>query len=251
MSPEFLNAILGEKVQDFGTRYSLYKIQSKYLSKTLNANTIEFEKIDNNQYKIYIKNLTTESPLTFLSYYSKFWYLFLKSNPTDSWCVNPKTYKVQAGEYYDIADNINQLKSSTDSKDTLKINQLIQQQSMLPEKDVTECQLGKNSLGESLSYLFKKPVFDTTHTTVYNYANQWMIDPVSIKKNFDKSYYKENSDGSIDIELTLYFKPQLYFYLGVIISSATLMGCFSYLVFNFVRLKRKKLKVVKQSETSD
>ncbi len=240
MSPDFLNAILGEKVQDFGNRYSLYKINNKYLSKALDANNIEFEKIDNNQYNVYIKNLTTESPLNFVSSYNKFWYLFLKSHPADAWCLSPKTYTLQTSEYYTIDDTINQLKSSTNPKDTSQINQLTQQQMMLPKENITECQSGKNSLIENLTYLWKKPVFDNTHAVVYSYANKWIIDPVYIKDNFDKSYYKENADGSIDVELTLYFKPQLYFYLGVVISSLTFIVCLIYLLWFFLRKIFKK-----------
>jgi ABC-type uncharacterized transport system fused permease/ATPase subunit len=82
---------------------------------------------------------------------------------------------------------------------------------------------------------------------VNDYANQWTIDPNYIKQNFDKSYYKENPDGSIDVELTLYFKPQSYFYLGLIISGTTLLGCFTYLGYDLVkRRKRRKEVAVKK-----
>lgn len=60
-----------------------------------------------------------------------------------------------------------------------------------------------------------------------------------IKANFDNSYYKENPDGSIDLELTLYFKPQSYFYLGIIISGTTLILCLSYLGYTFYRKRRQ------------
>jgi hypothetical protein len=42
---------------------------------------------------------------------------------------------------------------------------------------------------------------------------------------------KKNPDGSYDINLTLYFKPQSYFYLGLIISGTTLIGCLGYLLY--------------------
>jgi len=81
---------------------------------------------------------------------------------------------------------------------------------------------------------------DENQNIVYEYANQWTIDPEYIKANFDKSYYKENSDGSIDIELTLYFKPQSYFYLGIIISGTTLILCLGYLGYAFYRKRGGK-----------
>ncbi len=51
--------------------------------------------------------------------------------------------------------------------------------------------------------------------------------------------YKENPDGSIDLELTLYFKPQSYFYLGIIISGTTLILCLSYLGYTFYRQRKR------------
>jgi len=72
--------------------------------------------------------------------------------------------------------------------------------------------------------------------------NSFLIDPSYIKQNFDKSYYKENPDGSIDVELTLYFKPQSYFYLGLIISGTTLLGCLGYLGWDFVKRRKEKKK---------
>ncbi|MCX6717244.1 MAG: hypothetical protein NTU76_01025 [Candidatus Taylorbacteria bacterium] len=70
--------------------------------------------------------------------------------------------------------------------------------------------------------------------------NTFKIDPDYIKQNFPKEDYKENPDGSIDVELTLYFKPQSYFYLGLIISGVTLLGCLGYLGYDFVKRRKRK-----------
>ncbi|NMB83858.1 YfhO family protein [Candidatus Roizmanbacteria bacterium] len=91
--------------------------------------------------------------------------------------------------------------------------------------------------GDELNYLIKKPIFENTHKEFYKYANQWTIDSEYIKNNFDKTYYKENSDGSIDLELILYYKPQSYLYLGIIISGITLFGSLFYLIY----LKKKEI----------
>lgn len=50
------------------------------------------------------------------------------------------------------------------------------------------------------------------------FSNNWVIDSMYIKQNFSKDYYTEYEDGSIDINLLLYFKPQLYFYFGILFS---------------------------------
>lgn len=78
------------------------------------------------------------------------------------------------------------------------------------------------------------------HDTVFDYANGWAIDPEYIKENFSKNQYHENADGSIDLELTLYFKPQSYFYLGLIISGTTLAACLGYLGWVGLRSWREK-----------
>jgi len=61
-----------------------------------------------------------------------------------------------------------------------------------------------------------------------------MIDLDYIKANYPKEEYTINHDGSLNFKLTLYFIPQTYFYLGLIISGITLMGCIFYLIFKIV-----------------
>jgi hypothetical protein len=50
-----------------------------------------------------------------------------------------------------------------------------------------------------------------------------------------------NEDGSYDIELVLEFVPQRWFYLGLLISGTTLVGCITYLIVNTVRRRRKTI----------
>ncbi len=68
--------------------------------------------------------------------------------------------------------------------------------------------------GEELTYLFKAPIFKSTHRTEQEYANAWTINAAYIKQNFSKEFYRENPDGSIDIDMVLYFKPQSYYLVG-------------------------------------
>lgn len=91
-----------------------------------------------------------------------------------------------------------------------------------------------------LSYLWKKPIFSNTHILSNSYANTWTIDPEYIRKSFSKEYYKENPDGSIDVELTLYFKPQSYFYLGLVIFGITFLSCFGFLGYDWLQRRKKK-----------
>lgn len=159
-----------------------------------------FEKINSTKYKIILHNLKQSQVLDYFESFHNGWSLYLEKNPTDSLCKKSQEYNT-----------------------------------------VTECKQDQKFFeGEELSYLYKKKIFDDTHKIVDDYANQWTIDSTYIKQNFDKSYYTENPDGSINIELTLYFKPQSYFYLGLIISATTLLGCFGYLGWDFVKRRKRE-----------
>jgi len=68
--------------------------------------------------------------------------------------------------------------------------------------------------------------------------NSFLIDPQKVCKDFT---CKRNADGTYDIGLTLYFEPQSYFYLGLIISGSTLAGCLIFLGYDFVRRKKNEI----------
>lgn len=81
-----------------------------------------------------------------------------------------------------------------------------------------------------ISYLFKNPIHDNRHFLVNGYANAWYIDPLEhgIDENFT---------------VTLYFKPQSYFYIGLIISGFTFIGCGGYLFWDRRKRKTAKLQI--------
>lgn len=86
---------------------------------------------------------------------------------------------------------------------------------------------------DELAFVWKKSIFDNTHKPSES-MNLWQIDKDFIKKNYSKDYYRENKDGSIDVDFVLYFQPQLAFYYGSIISFITI------LVFTIYLLKKSK-----------
>lgn len=77
-----------------------------------------------------------------------------------------------------------------------------------------------------LSFLSKGP-FSETHVVAEGFSNSWIVDPDTLR-DFPGSY-KENQDGSIDIELVVYFKSQMYFYFGLIMSSGVVLGYLGYI----------------------
>jgi len=88
--------------------------------------------------------------------------------------------------------------------------------------------------------LYNKSYFldEKKHTKSDIGFNSFELSREYIKANFDHSMYYENPDGSIDLELTLYFRPQSYFYLGIIISIITFTICFGFIGYKFYNRKK-------------
>ena len=97
------------------------------------------------------------------------------------------------------------------------------------------------TIGCQTCLLWNRFVFDDTHHFIENYANGWTIDSDRIRKNFPKDAYTENPDGSINVTMTLYFKPQAYFYFGLFVSFGAVFLCFVYLGWN--RYRRRRLAI--------
>ena len=94
--------------------------------------------------------------------------------------------------------------------------------------------------GGELKYLTAKPLFDDTHMKLNGFANGWVVDPDYVKKHFPNKYWKENPDGTIDFNLVMYYRPQSYFYLGLIIFGLTVVGGIIYLVVPRRRRRAQK-----------
>lgn len=110
-------------------------------------------------------------------------------------------------------------------------------------------------------WFFTKPLFEDTHEKIYDYANSWEVSKNEIisyvNENYSKElkkewypkqlenwktdykYYTLNDDWSIDVELTLYFKPQLYFYIWLAISASTFLLLILWLIIWSVKDRRK------------
>jgi hypothetical protein len=82
---------------------------------------------------------------------------------------------------------------------------------------------------------------DAFHSESDATLNSFYIDPNYIRQHLPTSAYKVNPDGSIDLDLTIYFKPQSHFYIGLIISGTTLFVCLGYLGWDFASRRKKKL----------
>ena len=178
--------------------YVIYTFSNNsILDPRIQSPNLYFKKINPTKYRLYIKNIKYQQSLNFADSFHNDWHLYLKSNPTDDWCESQYFYQ-----------NINTTKCKREEK-------MFQ--------------------GDELNYLFGESIFDNTHRVVNEYSNGWTIDPEYIKANYPQQYYRRYADGSIDIELILYFKPQSYYYLGLVISMLAFLGCFGYLTWTYRR----------------
>jgi len=175
----FVKSITDKKIfESKRDNYIVYSTKQK--NSLITSKNLYFKKISQVKYVLYIKNIHKDQTITFNDTFHPGWNLYVKKNPSLGFCL--------------IQDN----------------NQKLSTKECKPEEKIFEA--------SDLLYSFIKPLALSNESSAENNNNEWTISPSLIKKTYDKSYYKVNRDGSIDIELVLYFKPQNYFYFGIGIS---------------------------------
>ena len=98
-----------------------------------------------------------------------------------------------------------------------------------PETRVKEIKYLMNFAPQDIAFLFKEPL-RSRHQVVNGYANGWHIEA------------EELSSGE-DLFFVIYFLPQSFFYLGLMMSGTIFVGCTVYLVYyGFRRKKRRGLR---------
>lgn len=234
----------------------IYHIESKPV---IVSDNLTYIKNNSTNYSFGIKNLSKQD-LYFLQSFHADWKLYLEPYSAFQcenfskkiWELYPTTsiYVVQSrdtiekiAKKYNISiSDIEKYNLWINNKD-LKIWDKVVIPDISTEKkySVLECET-KNifyNWGE-ISKIWKKNIAEKTHKIAYEYANAWQINADDIKKNFSREYYKENEDGSIDIKVVLYFKPQSYFYVWMIISFVTLLTTIAIVIMVGTRKKINK-----------
>ncbi len=81
--------------------------------------------------------------------------------------------------------------------------------------------------------IIKKNYFlpDSFHFSNDHYLNYFVIDPNYIRNNYSLEEYSENPDGSINMNIYLYYQPQAYFYVGTIFTFSVIFILFSSLIY--------------------
>ncbi len=91
--------------------------------------------------------------------------------------------------------------------------------------NVQEATSGNAFTVQDISYLFSQPLSDQYHFITNGYANAWYIDPQQLHQG-------------TDFTITLFFVPQAYYYVGVVITAIAIITCTCYLLFTLVITKK-------------
>lgn len=187
--------------------FILYKLKDGFFNGLIYSlkSKVMFEKVSNTKYNIGL-NVKISDTLSFQDSFDSGWKLSLQPITNNEWC-HPLFY--------------------------------------YSKTRTTECESESGSLHRWFSsFSINKPIFDENYQKKDELGNSWNIDAEYIKRNYSSKYYRENSDGSIDIKAVLYFAPQLYFNLGLLISGATALFCIIYLFFN----RKKRIALLKNED---
>jgi len=216
-NPKIINKTIDELEKDKvlkrledNENFTLFELDEKYLSPLIasdNETKIYFKKISPVKYKVLISNLSGKTNIEFYQTFDASWKIFTNAEPR---------YDLYSKNWF--YDMTNTVESKSDFK-------------MIESEDFT--------------YLFKKPLFDESHSMIKDYANNWTVDPGYIKENLPSDSYKLNKDGSIDIELTIYYKNQIIFYVGLISVGLYFAILIFYIVFKKVKRPKKSNGTVK------
>lgn len=101
---------------------------------------------------------------------------------------------------------------------------------------------GRANGAAGISYLWKSPVFDRTHEMNGEYGNRWKIDADETRSYISKGLATENLDGSINMDLTIFFRPRALFILEWGISFAAFAACLGYVGWDWARSKKQKAR---------
>jgi|WetSurMetagenome_2_1015567.scaffolds.fasta_scaffold00244_24 hypothetical protein len=87
--------------------------------------------------------------------------------------------------------------------------------------------------GKELGYLFTKPLFEKSHKEYNGYANEWTLSSEEIRQNLPAGSYTTNADGTVNINLVIFYPPQNWFYVTLITSLITAVTLLTFILRNY------------------
>lgn len=138
--------------------------------------------------------------------------------------INPTKYAVEMTTESDIEELI--FKQSYDKN-----------WKMYPVGNENDLYQIENNFLKDILFLTEKDIQGENHVSNDNYLNQWNIDIKAYEEENGQFYVIDNQDGSKTIKFILYYKPQSYFYLFLLVSTSTFLISLLYIssdIFNKV-----------------
>jgi len=193
---EFISAISGSPViVSEKGNYVLYAANQETSILSLNSGKITSEKISSVEYVIHLSHISGTSLLTFYDSFHNGWGLF----PVKQTSLN------------------------------------CQEKKPVQRSTVSECPNSTIPFSFSdVSFLWSKQLFTSSHRPIGEFGQSWNIDTELLKQDFPNRI-THNSDGSINATFILYFRPQVYFYIGSLIT----ICAFCVLIFLAAKANRK------------
>ncbi|MCL4386583.1 MAG: YfhO family protein [Cyanobacteria bacterium] len=190
-----------KKIED-NDYFALYELDQKYQVPIIYSenNKVSFQKINPVEYKIFIPNLSGDMYLKFNRMFSNWWKLYIEP-------YSNNTLKDEA-VYYKVTDTYE-----------YKYNEKIFKLS-------------------DLKYLLEKPIFENNHKNTDYGNNIWELNSNYIKDHYSEKYYRINNDGSISVQLTVYFKIQSFYYYCLIIILISFISAISYMIYKKIKIKK-------------
>ncbi|MEI6774569.1 MAG: hypothetical protein WCL18_07475 [bacterium] len=219
-----------------------------------NTPILEFKKIDPTKYRVVVHRAKGEFPMVFSESFHEGWKTYLAAPDNLKFNTNNQIskYKILDGNGEDQANReelksyiarglISSLGNGKEKEikhmkwenDREKLDYVEKYNIDFVSKNFQDTIQNDNlPSGSIFETWFKKPIEENkNHKMVNGYANSWMINTEKICR----IGCKKNSDGTYDFEMVVEFWPQRLFYIGLAISSTTLLGCLSYLLYSWIK----------------
>ena|GEM_PF-5541004 len=167
-----------DKSEDFYLKAQegeLYVYEKKDREAIIQGQDVNFFKVNPTHYQVRVNSLETNRYISLLQSFDKGWSIVLNKYSDDKFCLGDSESFV-SGE--------------------------------------SRCHNSQSFFSSVLFSLFDKKYADDSHVEYLGYANQWNLDPDVIKRDYNNEYYNQNDDGSIDIDLNIYYVPQSYLFFS-------------------------------------
>lgn len=158
--------------------FSLYKIRG--FRSIIESPNVTFERVNPVKYRVTFNQVTEPQELLLHQNFNTNWKVFATKNKHEMNCIR-------------LEKNLS--------------------------SQTTECIRDETLLGiDDWQYLWAPSISETNHQLKWGYANGWKISPAEIQATYSDSFYKTNTDGSLNFTLTVYYVPQATYLLFAFLS---------------------------------